>query len=68
MVNEIVRLGHVFVILEGYYYRMVNVHKRRHKAEHRETRKTKEMHFVLNGIDQFSLTQTSTFSGEYGRH
>ena len=68
MVNEIVPQGHVFVILEGYYYRMVNVHKRRRKAEHRETRKTKKVNLALNDIDQFSLTQTSTFSGEYGRH
>lgn len=51
MANEIVQLEHVFVILEGYYYRMANVRKRRHRAEHQETKTTHtHIEFVLNNI------------------
>ena len=39
MVNEIVRKEHVFVIQRDYYYRKVNVHKQKHREEHRETKK-----------------------------
>lgn len=37
MANEIDQQGHVFVIREDYYYRMVNDHIQKHRAKHRET-------------------------------
>jgi len=68
MVNETVRKEHVFVIQQDYYYRMVNDHKQIRKVKHRATKiSIKIIH--MNMIFKFySLTQTSTFSGEYGRH
>jgi hypothetical protein len=66
MVNETDQQEHVFVIPGDYYYRMVNDRKQIHTKEHQETGK------LFRIITQFQfknpLTQTSTFSGEYGRH
>ena len=41
MANEIDQQGRVFVIREDYYYRMVNAHKQKHRAKHRETKQEK---------------------------
>lgn len=62
MVNEIVPIGHVFVIQQDYYYRMVNDHIRICKVKHQATKilfKNLVENFSRNFIPKHQLFQVN---------